>query len=66
MSTSGSRSPPTALFGAIGFADDYLKITRSSHHGLRPRYKMGAQLLVALGVGVALLVLSATTCTAPG
>ena len=37
----------TALFGAIGFADDYLKITRRSHHGLLPRYKMGAQLLVA-------------------
>src|SRR3954468_16084504 len=48
----------TVLFGAIGFADDYLKITRSSHHGLLPRYKMGAQLLVALGVGAAVLVLS--------
>jgi phospho-N-acetylmuramoyl-pentapeptide-transferase len=48
----------TAAFGAIGFADDYLKIVRRSHHGLRPRYKMGAQLLVALGVGVAVLVLS--------
>ena len=31
----------TAGFGAIGFADDYLKIVRRSHHGLRPRYKMG-------------------------
>jgi phospho-N-acetylmuramoyl-pentapeptide-transferase len=48
----------TAMFGAIGFADDYLKITRSSHHGLLPRYKMGAQLVVALGVGFAVLVLS--------
>jgi phospho-N-acetylmuramoyl-pentapeptide-transferase len=48
----------TAMFGAIGFADDYLKITRTSHHGLLPRYKMGAQLLVAFGVGVAVLVLS--------
>src|SRR6185295_15972219 len=27
-------------FGAVGFADDYLKIVRRSHHGLRPRYKM--------------------------
>ena len=33
----------TAGFGAIGFADDYLKIVRRSHHGLRPRYKMGFQ-----------------------
>src|SRR3954467_8063175 len=48
----------TTLFGAIGFADDYLKITRSSHHGLLPRYKMGAQVLVALGVGAVMLVLS--------
>ena len=48
----------TAAFGAVGFADDYLKLTRRSHHGLRPRYKLGGQLLVALGVGVALLALS--------
>ena len=30
----------TASFGAVGFADDYLKIVRRSHHGLLPRYKM--------------------------
>jgi phospho-N-acetylmuramoyl-pentapeptide-transferase len=48
----------TALFGVIGFADDYLKITRRSHHGLLPRYKIGAQLLVACGVGISVLVLS--------
>src|SRR6202163_2142774 len=29
----------TLAFGAIGFADDYLKIVRQSHYGLRPRYK---------------------------
>jgi phospho-N-acetylmuramoyl-pentapeptide-transferase len=45
-------------FGAIGFADDYLKIVRRSHHGLRPRYKMGWQILVGLAVGAALLVLA--------
>jgi phospho-N-acetylmuramoyl-pentapeptide-transferase len=48
----------TAGFGAVGFADDYLKITRRSHHGLIPRYKMGGQVLVALGVGVSVLVLA--------
>jgi len=48
----------TAGFGAVGFADDYLKITRRSHHGLIPRYKMGGQLLVALAVGVAVLMLA--------
>src|SRR5690348_17832988 len=29
----------TSGYGAIGFADDYLKIVRRSHHGLLPRYK---------------------------
>jgi phospho-N-acetylmuramoyl-pentapeptide-transferase len=48
----------TAAFGAIGFADDYLKIVRRSHHGLRPRYKLAWQTVVGLGVGVALLVLN--------
>jgi len=48
----------TMAFGAIGFADDYLKITRHSHHGLLPRYKMGLQVVVALGVGFSMLVLA--------
>jgi phospho-N-acetylmuramoyl-pentapeptide-transferase len=47
----------TAAFGAIGFADDYLKIVRRDHHGLLPRYKMGWQVLVAIGVGAVLLLL---------
>ena len=37
----------TAAFGAVGFADDYLKIVRRSHHGLRPRYKMVWQIVIA-------------------
>lgn len=49
----------TAAFGAIGFVDDYLKIVRHSHHGLRPRYKLGAQVGVATAVGLTLLVLAA-------
>ena len=48
----------TLGFGAVGFADDYLKIVRRSHHGLIPRYKMGLQLVIAIGVGAALLVLA--------
>lgn len=48
----------TASFGLIGFLDDYLKIVRRSHHGLRPRYKMGLQALVGLIVGVTLIVLA--------
>jgi phospho-N-acetylmuramoyl-pentapeptide-transferase len=48
----------TAGFGGIGFADDYLKIVRRSHHGLLPRYKMGLQLLLGAAVGIALLILT--------
>lgn len=48
----------TALFGAIGFVDDYLKVTRHSHYGLFARYKFMAQLAVALGVGVTLMMLA--------
>ena len=47
----------TAGFGAVGFLDDYLKIVRRSHHGLRPRFKLLGQVLVATLVGVTLLVL---------
>jgi phospho-N-acetylmuramoyl-pentapeptide-transferase len=47
----------TALFGGIGFIDDYLKIVRRDHHGLRPRYKMAAQILIAALVGIVLLAL---------
>ncbi len=48
----------TAAFGAIGFLDDYLKVTRRSSGGLRPRYKLGAQVVVSLAVGIVLIVLS--------
>ena len=47
----------TAGFGGIGFLDDYLKIVRRSHHGLRPLYKVGLQLVLAAIVGGVLLVL---------
>jgi len=48
----------TSAFGAIGFFDDYLKIVRRSHHGLRPRYKIMAQVVVALAVGLTLMWLA--------
>jgi phospho-N-acetylmuramoyl-pentapeptide-transferase len=48
----------TLGFGAVGFADDYLKLTRRSHHGLIPRYKLGGQIVIGLAVGVAVLLLS--------
>lgn len=48
----------TTLFGGIGFLDDYLKITRRSSGGLAARYKMGLQIVVALGMGVVLIMLA--------
>ena len=48
----------TIAFGAVGFADDYLKTVRHSHHGLLPRYKLLWQGIVALGVGLCLMWLA--------
>jgi phospho-N-acetylmuramoyl-pentapeptide-transferase len=48
----------TTGFGAIGFFDDYLKVTRRSSGGLRPRYKLGLQFVVALLVALALMWLA--------
>jgi phospho-N-acetylmuramoyl-pentapeptide-transferase len=48
----------TLGFGVIGFIDDYLKIVRGSHHGLRPRYKLILQCVVGVGVGLSLIELS--------
>jgi len=48
----------TAAFGAIGFLDDYLKVTRRSSGGLAPRYKLGLQVLVGLIVGFVLMWLA--------
>ena len=48
----------TAAFGGIGFVDDYLKLVRRSHHGLRPLYKMAWQVAVAVAIGLVLIQLA--------
>ena len=48
----------TAAFGAVGFVDDYLKISGHSHRGLSEGYKLASQTAIALAVGLALLVLA--------
>jgi phospho-N-acetylmuramoyl-pentapeptide-transferase len=48
----------TLAFGAIGFADDYLKIVHRQSLGLRARSKIGLQVLVTLGVGASLLYMA--------
>lgn len=47
----------TLAFGAIGFADDYIKVVHRRNLGLTARAKLGLQLLVSAGVAVTLLVL---------
>lgn len=41
-------------FGLIGFIDDYLKLKRQNSKGLRARHKFGAQIALALMVGLIL------------
>ncbi len=47
----------TLAFGAIGFADDYLKLRRRENRGLSVRLKLGLQMAVAAGAGWAVLAL---------
>ena len=44
----------TLAYGAIGFADDYLKIKRQHNLGLTGKQKLALQFLVAIGIGLAL------------
>jgi phospho-N-acetylmuramoyl-pentapeptide-transferase len=43
------------LFGAIGFADDYVKVARKRNLGLTARTKLGLQVVVAVTLGVILV-----------
>jgi len=45
----------TMAFGAIGFADDYIKVVHRRNLGLTARAKLGLQLLVSLGVALTLV-----------
>jgi phospho-N-acetylmuramoyl-pentapeptide-transferase len=42
----------TAGFGLIGFIDDYLKLVKKQSLGLKARYKLTGQFLIALGIGL--------------
>ncbi|HEV7472606.1 MAG TPA: phospho-N-acetylmuramoyl-pentapeptide-transferase [Pyrinomonadaceae bacterium] len=48
----------TLAFGAIGFADDYLKMAKQRSLGLTGKQKLLGQLLIAIGVWVVLFVLT--------
>ena len=45
----------TVAFGAIGFADDYIKVVHRTNQGLTARQKLGLQLLVSAAVAITLL-----------
>jgi phospho-N-acetylmuramoyl-pentapeptide-transferase len=47
----------TLAFGAIGFADDYIKVVKRRNLGLTARAKLACQVLVSAGVAIALVVL---------
>ncbi len=46
-------------FGAIGFWDDYAKVTKRQNLGLTARAKLGLQILAAFGIGAMLILLHA-------
>ena len=48
----------TFAFGAIGFADDYIKVVKRRSLGLTARAKLFYQCLAAAGVAIALVVLT--------
>jgi phospho-N-acetylmuramoyl-pentapeptide-transferase len=47
----------TLGFGAVGFVDDYLKVTRESHRGVPGRVKMLAEIAIALVATVWIMAL---------
>lgn len=47
----------TLGFGAVGFVDDYLKVTRESHRGVPGRLKMLAEIVIALVATVWIMAL---------
>ncbi len=49
----------TAGFGAVGFVDDYLKLTRRSHKGLPGRLRLGVEIAIGAAAAFAVSALTA-------
>jgi len=47
----------TLAFGAIGFADDYIKVVHRRNKGLTAKAKLALQLVASAGVAIALVVM---------
>src|SRR5512141_2780760 len=50
----------TLAFGAVGFADDYIKVIKNRNLGLTARVKLVCQIAIGLTVGRAVFLLSLT------
>ncbi len=48
----------TAGFGLVGFADDYQKLTRRSHHGLSGKMRLLIQIAISTAAVIAIVTLS--------
>ena len=48
----------TLAFGAVGLADDYLKVVRKRSLGLTAREKIGFQILIAVAISITLLYMT--------
>jgi phospho-N-acetylmuramoyl-pentapeptide-transferase len=46
----------TLGFGAIGFVDDFAKVTKQHHGGLSAKLRLGFEFLIAFGAAMAMLV----------
>ncbi len=53
---SGSCSACTLGFGAIGFYDDYLKVTKQSHAGFSSKARLALEFVIA-GLAVAAVMM---------
>ena len=48
----------TASYGAIGFYDDYLKVTKQSHKGFSSKARLGLEIVIALAACTAIMLVS--------
>ena len=53
----------TGGFGLLGFADDFLKLTKRNTKGLPGRFKLGGQIIISI---IAVLVIQHTYASQPG
>ena len=53
----------TVGFGLVGFADDYLKLTRRSHKGVSSRIRLGVEIAISLVAAIWVIQLTGPELT---